>query len=139
MSNRPRFSHFVYFYLVTFLLLLGFLPVAIVRAVDKTPVRPGYLLASLTWPVVVAFLWLYAQKRCSTDRLRFGDGLLWVTRSMMTGWLWMSFFTVIPGLLVVFCGSVGTALYGDIIRNPGFAQAKFHGLVSYFFRNRMRQ
>ncbi len=139
MNNRPRFSSFVYFYLVTFFLLLSFLPVAIVRAIAKTSVRPGYSLASLAWPVVVAFLWLYAQKRCSADRLRFGDGLLWTTRSMMTGWLWMSFFTVIPGLLVVFWGSVGIALYGDVTRKPGFAHAKFHGLVSYFFRNRMRQ
>ena len=100
---------------------------------------PVYWLASIMWPVVIAILWGYAQQRCSSDRMRFGDGLLWVTASMMTDWFYISFLVVFPALLAVFSGSVLIALYGDIRRTPGYSQTKWHRLVYYFYRNRMMQ
>jgi hypothetical protein len=138
-AERPRFSLFVYFYLVTFFLLLAFLPICLTATIGRETTVPAYWLASLMWPAMIAVLWGYAQRRCSSDRMRFSDGLLWVTASMMTGWLFMSFIFVLPVLLVVFSGSVLIALYGDIRRAPGYSQTKWHRLVCYFYRNRMRQ
>ncbi|WP_263365229.1 hypothetical protein [Edaphobacter bradus] len=138
-AERPRFSLLVYFYLVTFFLLLGFLPICLTATIGRAAAMPAYWLASLMWPAVIAVLWGYAQRRCSSDRMRFSDGLLWVTASMMTGWLYMSFIFVLPALLVVFSGSVLIALYGDIRRTPGYSHAKWQRLVYYFYRNRMRQ
>jgi amino acid transporter len=138
-AARPRFSLLIYFYLVTFFLLLGLLPICLVAAIGRLAMLPGYWLASLIWPVAIIAMTLYAQRRCSSDRMRFRDGLLWVTASMMTGWVYMSFFTVWPVLLVVFWGSVFFAIYEDLSRSPGYSQARWHRLVSYFYRNRMRQ
>jgi hypothetical protein len=138
-AARPRFSLFVYFYLVSFFLLLGLLPICLVATIGRLAMSPGYWLASLIWPLVIIALVFYAQRRCSSDRMRFRDGMLWVTASMMTGWVYMSFFTVWPVLLVVFWGSVFFAIYGDLNRAPGYSQARWHRLVSYLYRNRMRQ
>jgi hypothetical protein len=139
-AERPRFSLTVYFYLVTFFLLLGFLPILLAATIDRATAPPAFWLASFIWPLVVAALWFYAMRRCSSDRMRFSDGLLWVTASMMTGWLYFSFFFVLPVLFIVFSGAVLIALYGDIRRRaPGYSQAKYQRLVNYFYRNRMRQ
>jgi hypothetical protein len=138
-ATRPQFSLFVYFYLVTFSLLLAFLPICLVATIGRLAISPGYWLASLIWPVVIVVLAFYAHRRCSSDRMRFRDGLLWVTVSMMTGWVYMSFFTVWPVLLLVFWASVFFAVSGDLKRAPGYSQARCHRLVSYFYRNRMRQ
>jgi hypothetical protein len=138
-AARPRFSLSVYFYLVTFFLLLGFLPVCLVATIGHLAAWPGNWLASLIWPMVIVALAFYAHRRCSSDRMPFRDGLLWVTASMMTGWVYMSFFTVWPVLLVVFCGSILFSIYGDVTRASGYSQARWHRLVSYFYRNRMRQ
>ena len=136
---RPRFSLFVYFYLVTFFLLLAFLPICLVAIIGRLAISPGYWLASLIWPAVIIVLAFYAHLRCSSDRMPFRDGLLWVTASMMTGWVYMSFFTVWPVMLLVFWASVFFAISGDLNRVPGYSQARWHRLVSYFYRNRMRQ
>jgi hypothetical protein len=136
---RPRFSLPVYFYLVTFFLLLGFLPIVLTATVDREVATPAHWLASLMWPGVIAILWRYADRRCSSDRMRFSDGLLYITASMMTGWVYLSFIVVLPVLLLVFTGSVLIALYGDIRRAPEYSQAKWYGLVRYLYRNRMRQ
>jgi hypothetical protein len=138
-ATRPRFSLFVYFYLVTFFLLLGLLPICLVATIGRLAMLPGHWLASLIWLVAIITLTFYAQRRCSSDRMPFRDGLLWVTASMMTGWVYMSFFTVWPVLLVVFWGSVIFAICEDLSRAPGYSQARWHRLVSYFYRNRMRQ
>jgi hypothetical protein len=71
--------------------------------------------------------------------MRYNDGLLWVTASMMTGWVYMSFIFVLPVLLFAFSGSVFVALYGNIQREPGYSQAQWLRLVRFFYRNRVRQ
>ncbi len=58
---------------------------------------------------------------------------------MMTGWMMMSVFTVLPALLVAFLGSLTMALYGDIRRTRGYAPARWARLVSYIYRHRMVQ
>jgi hypothetical protein len=137
-TERPRFSLFIYFYLAIFFLLLGFLPVCLAATTDRADV-PAFWLASLFWPVALAGMWVYAKRRCTSDHIRFNDGLLWVTASMSTGWLYFSFFFVLPVLFVVFFGAVLIALYGDVRRAPARSPARYQRLVHYFYRNRMRQ
>ncbi len=136
---RPRFSLPVWLYLVTFFSLLGLLPVILTATMNRAPASPERWLASIAWPVVIAVLWVYADRRCSSEHLRYNDGLLWVTASMMTGWVYMSFVFVLPVLLLTFTGSVLIALYGDIRRTPGDSQTQWRGLVRFFYRNRIKQ
>jgi len=135
---RPRFSLPVYFYLIAFFLLLGFLPILLTATVDRGAVSSGRWIASTVWPGLVAVLWFYADRRCSSDRMRFIDGLLWVTSSMMTGWVYMSFIFVLPVLLLAFTGSILVALYGDIRRTPDHSQTQWLRMVHFVYRNRMR-
>jgi hypothetical protein len=112
------------FYLVTFFLLLGFWPICLVATIGQLAAFPSYWLASLMWPVVIISLAFYAHQRCSSERMPFRDGLLRVTASMMTGWVYMSFFTVWSMLLLVFWCSVFFAIYPDLNRAPGYSQAQ---------------
>jgi hypothetical protein len=59
---RPRFSLPVYFYLATFFLLLGFLPILLTATVEREPVSPRRWIASIAWPVVIAAFWRYADR-----------------------------------------------------------------------------
>jgi hypothetical protein len=136
---RPRFSLAVWLYLVTFFSLLGLLPIILAATMDRATASPGRWLGSIAWPVVIAVLWVYANRRCSSEHLRYSDGLLWVTASMMTGWVYMSFVFVLPVLLLTFTGSVLIALYGDIRRTPADSQTQWRRLVRFFYRNRMKQ
>jgi hypothetical protein len=136
---RPRFSFFVYFYLVMFFLLLASLPIFLAATVGNLSKLPAYWFASLAWPIAIVGFAVYADRRCSSDRMHFRDGLLWVTASMMTGWVYMSFVTVLPTLLFAFWASVYFAVFGHMKSEPGYSQTKFHRLVSYFYRHRMKQ
>jgi hypothetical protein len=106
---------------------------------DGAPVPSALWLAAILWPVIIAILWLYANRRCSSEQLRFNDGMLWIAGSMMAGWLYLSFVIVLPVLLFAFAFSVLAAIYGDIRRSPAYAQTKWHGFVRLCYRNRMRQ
>jgi hypothetical protein len=136
---RPRFSVPVYFYLATFFLLLGFSPFILTATICRGTVLSGRWIASIIWAGVIAGLWYYADRWCSSDRMRYSDGLLWVTSSMMMGWVYMSFIFVFPALLLAFTGSVLIALSGNIRRAPGYSQTQWLRLVHFFYRNRMRQ
>jgi hypothetical protein len=136
---RPRFSFSVYFYLVVFFLLLALLPICLTATIENLAKLPAYWFASLVWPIALVGFAVYADRRCSSDRMRFRDGLLWVTASMMTGWVYMSFATVFPVLLFAFWASVFFALSGDMRGKPGYSQTEWHRLVSHLYRHRMRQ
>lgn len=135
---RPRFSLAVYFYLMTFFLLLGFLPVILTATNVRGAAAAGRWIASIVWAGVIVGLWYYADRWCSSDRMRYSDGLLWVTSSMMMGWVYMSFIFVFPALLLAFTGSVLVAFSGNIRRAPGYSQTRWHRIVHFFYRNRMR-
>jgi hypothetical protein len=135
-ATRPRFSLVVYSYLTVFFLLLGFAPVYFIASVSQ---GIGAWLACFVWLAVIAGLTFYAHRRFSTDQMSFREGLLWVTASTMTGWMYFSFVVVLPSLLFVFFASAFIAIYGDLRRKPEYARAKWHRLVRYFYRNRMRQ
>lgn len=138
-AQRKRFSLAVSLYLTLFLLLLAFTPLGLTAKVNGAAEVRAFWVVSLLWPILIGGLLAYANWRCSSEQMSYRDGLLWVTASMMTGWLYMSFILVLPALLLAVSGSVLIALYGDVRRIPGFARAKWPRMVHYFYRNRMRQ
>jgi len=138
--TRPRFSLAVqsYFWLVSS--LLGLSPVGIVSSIasrEDVPLR--WWIASILWPVFLAVLFWYGARHCSSDKMRFHDGLLWVTRSAIGGSMFMSFILVPPALLASFLGAISFAIYSDLRSQPQFAPVKWAQLVSFFYRNRMRR
>ncbi len=141
MSNaRLRFSPFVYFYVCLFFSILALLPVWVAFATNVGALLPlPYRLGSLIWLAMVGGCYWYATLRCSSERLRYWDGLLLVAASMMAGTMYMSFLMVLPVLFVVFSGSVLIAINGDIRGAPGYAPARWLRLIQYFHRNRMVQ
>jgi NADH:ubiquinone oxidoreductase subunit 4 (subunit M) len=139
-STRPRFPLAVqsYFWLVSS--LLGLSPVGIVSSIasrEDVPLR--WWIASILWPVLLAVLFWYAARRCSSDKMRFTDGLLWVTRSAIGGSMFMSIILVTLALLAAFLGAILLAIYSDLIRQPRFAPVKWAQLILFFHRNRMRR
>jgi len=139
-SIRPRFSLVVQTYFWLAFCVLGLSPIFVVYSIaNRTPVSLAWGIASASWPAIVAALFWYGARRCSTDKMSFRDSLLWITRSTITGWMFMSFFTVIPALLTAFLSSILIAVYGDLQRQPDYAPAKWAQIVSFFYRNRMRR
>lgn len=139
-STRPRFSLAVqsYFWLVSS--LLGLSPVGIVSSIaSREDVQMRWCIASILWPVFLALLFWYAARRCSSDKMRFHDGLLWVARSAIGGSMFMSFILVAPALLAAFLSSILLAIYGDLRGQPAYAPAKWARIVSFFHRHRMIQ
>ncbi len=139
-TTEPRFSPYAYFYVCLFFLLVGFLPVWTVFATGLGTLLPSPCrAASLGWPALIAAFFWYASLRCSSERLGYWHGLLWVAGSMLAGTLYMSFFLILPVLMVVFSGSVLIACFGDIRRDPSYAPDRWLRLIQYFYRNRMVQ
>jgi hypothetical protein len=139
-NTRRRFSPFVSSYVYAFFLIIGLMPLWVVFATDFGSSLPShYRLVSLLWPVWIAGCFWYANRRCTTERLPYWNGLMWVAASMMTGWTYMSFFIVLPVLLVVFPVSVLIAILGDLRHSSGYAADKWSRIVSHFYRHRMRR
>ena len=84
-SSRPRFSMFVHFYVGAFLLIIGLLPACFLAA-GRPPLWSPRAAVALLWPAMFALLFLYARRRCSSEKLDLHEGLLFVAASMITGW-----------------------------------------------------
>ena len=138
-ASRPQFSLTVQLYVVSFFLLLAGVPILLRSVVERMMGGPGFWITAVLWPLVIAVFWFYADRRCSSERLGFKDGLLWVAGSMTAGWVYLSFVLVFPALLVVFFLSVLIAIVGDLRRSPTYPKATWSKMVHFFYRNRMRQ
>ncbi|MBB5057095.1 hypothetical protein HDF16_001780 [Granulicella aggregans] len=139
-EQRPKFSFAVHIYLWGFFALLCLSPLGVlIELNDRVSVPTSWWVASLSWPVILAALFSYSMRRCSSGSMTYTDGLLWITRSMMTGWSTISFVVVPPALFTAFLGSVAIAASGDLQRRPHYARTKWASLVTYFYRQRMRR
>jgi hypothetical protein len=138
--KRPRFSVAVHIYLWGFFALLGLAPLGIlVELDDRISVPTGWWAASFGWPTLIAGLFLFAWRRCSSEKMCFTDGLLWITQSMMTGWTTFSFLVVPPALLAGFAGAIAMSGWAEIRRQPELAPESWTRIVAFFYRHRMRQ
>jgi hypothetical protein len=135
-----KVSGFVHFYTWIFVLAISLWPVVALalRARHVAIPTDSWLAAVGTVGVIQALFW-YVQSRCSSEKLSYWDGLLIVTASMMTGWVYSSMLVVFPVLLFTFLSSVGFALYCEVRGVPSEAAELFHKLVARLYRNRMRQ
>jgi hypothetical protein len=140
MSERVKVGFFVHLYAWTFVLLSSLWPLVPPLVLARHSVVP-----TSTWAVAVglvvfiqAAFW-YVQYRCSSDKLSYWDGLLVVTASMMTGWVYSSLIVTLPVLAFTFVASFLFALYAEIRRAPGEAAERFHNLVVRLYQHRMVQ
>lgn len=105
--------------------------------------RPEFLLQSWRVDLAVAVFTIamlsYAHWRCSSEKLRFWDGLLVVSASMMTGWIYNTLVLLLPALTYTFLASIYFAVLSDIRRQPLKARERFHRFVYRMYQNRMRQ
>ena len=139
-APRQKFPLIVHTYFWITFSLLGLSPILFLYVLsDRMAVMPRLWASSFVWPLLVAIFFWYGSFRCSSKKAPFRDGLLWITWSMLTGWMNMSFLTVTPTLLTAFFGSILIATYGDLQRRPEYAPAKWSQIVAFFYRNRMRR
>jgi len=137
---RPRFSIFASFYAALFVAGLVAAPLlAAARLSSHQPVPVTAWATAGAVSILVLALFAYANARCSSERLTYREGLLFVTSSMMTGWTYLSLLFVFPALLFTFIASVGIAIVNDIAGTRQRSAQTFHRLVAGFHRHRMRQ
>jgi hypothetical protein len=123
-----------------YLIIICLLPLWIVIAkINKLDAPITYFLFSSAWPVLAAALFWYTSRRCSSERLLFWDGLLYVNAATSIRWMYVSFFLGFFGVLIILISSAGIAIHGDIQRNPDRTKTNFIRLISFFYRNRMIQ
>ena len=140
MSGRVKVGVFVHLYAWVFVLMASLWPLIPPLVVARHSAVP-----TSTWAVavgLVAFMqatFWYVQRRCSSDKLSYWDGLLVVTASMMTGWMYSSLIVALPVLAFTFVASFLFAVYADVRQVPGEAAERFHKLVVRLYQNRMVQ
>jgi hypothetical protein len=82
--------------------------------------------------VVVQLLLWHAQKRCSSDKLPFWQGVAVVGACIRTNWIYTDVLLALLILPLVFTASAALAF----TRRPAY---QFQRLVHAFYRNRMEQ
>jgi hypothetical protein len=137
---RPRFSFFTNLYALLFVAAALLTPILWAAILSRHAVvgESAWLIACSS-SVLVGVAFLYANARCSSSRLTFREGMLFVAASMSTGWMYMSLFFSLAGLAIAFAAAVGLSLYNDITRSPAQSPIVFHRVVAAFYRHRMRQ
>lgn len=138
-ESRPRFSILTQFYawvVAGFMLAFPFFAVAFFGRHQVIPTLAW--TTALTLSALLAVLFAYANVRCSSETLAYREGLLFVTRSMMVGWVYLSLVFVLPALMATFVASVVIALYHDITGTRHKAAQSFHRLVVIVYRHRLR-
>lgn len=139
-DQRPRFSPFAQLYTLIFLGATLGAPLIYVAIMGR---HEFVSVSAWSWASVaslcIAALFVYASSRCSSERLSYREGMLFITSSMMTGWSTLSLVFVMPALLATFVVSVGLSFFYDIYGSRPKAANSFHRWVAVFYRNRMRQ
>lgn len=135
--NVSGFAHF-YTWLFALALILWPLLAPALRA-RRADVPLTSWFTATGFAVVTLILFWYAHRRCSSEKLSYWDGLLVVSASMMTGWIYATVVVIFPALLYTFLASVYFALLAEARRAPNEAQERFHRLVYRMYQNRMRQ
>ncbi len=140
VNERPKFSMVVHFYLGLFIVAICLSPIIAAVAADKRHALHAYAWAAAYGGSIsaVGLLW-YASIRCSSERLTYREGLLFVTSYMMTGWSYFSLVFVFPALLATAFASIAFSVLGEFRGGPSLAAHQFHRLVAAFYRYRMHQ
>jgi len=139
-DTRPRFSAFAQFYALLFFGALLGTPLFLLAIIGRQQPVPVVAWATASaFSLCMVALVAYASTRCSSERLSYREGMLFVTSYMMTGWSALSLVFVMPALLATFLVSVALALFYDLSGRRPKAALAFHRWVAIFYRHRMRQ
>jgi len=140
MGGRVKVGVFVHLYAWAFILLASLWPLVppLVAARHSAVPTHTWIIALGLVVFIQAAFW-YVQHRCSSEKLSYWDGLLVVTASMMTGWMYSSFIVALPVLAFTFVASFFFAVYADVRQAPSEAAERFHKLVVRLYQHRMVQ
>lgn len=136
-----KFSVFTKFYLLVAIVAWCGAPLWLLlaeSAQDDVDIRAFYI-AGISCVLVVGLL-LFASSRCSSEKLEFKEGLLFITQFMQTGWSFSSLAAILVALPVALLASIAIALHSLLPSTgaPGGPE-EFGRLVRFFYRNRMIQ
>jgi heme/copper-type cytochrome/quinol oxidase subunit 4 len=137
---RSRLPPLAIAYTGLFLLVLTIVPALVVctLAADSFSVPAVTGLAFAVTTLWLLLFW-HVQRRCSSERLSCGRGLVIIAAYLSTGWAYFSFLFVIPGLLIASVASLVIVLQSELQGAPERTAPRFEDLVRRFYRYRMRQ
>jgi hypothetical protein len=139
-GSSIRVPWMAHVYVWVFVVALGASPAIVMMFMDRgSPIPAGDWAWAIVAMIGIQVLFWYAQVRCTSEKFRYWDGLLLVAAFMFTGWVYMSALVVFPALLVTILISVFLSLYYSVVPPSGNAVLKFHKLIAFFHKHRMRQ
>jgi hypothetical protein len=133
---RVRISPFLLLYVVFVLVLLVGWPILVALAIQ--PPTTGWLLAVACSGLLGALL-THIAHICGGSLGRYWHGLLTLASSLSTGWVYLSFMTVVPGLACAIALSAYFSLRADLGVANSEAQQQFQKLVLTFHGWRLRK
>jgi hypothetical protein len=134
-----RFSLYTKVYTSLFVATILFLPMECLAFRAKIgPVATELWGAAALFEVLILALISYANGRCSGERMTYGEGLMVVSSSMMTGWSYSSMLFVWPALFFVLFASIALSVWGDLTGRGDAIPGRYLGLVRFFYDIRMR-
>lgn len=134
-NSRPKLPFQFKLYVWIYLLFIAVLPIMIVIGkAEKYPWLLSYFWYAAVWPLAASIIYWYTSRRCSSQQLRFFEGLVYITIAMNIGWVAMSIFTGFFGVLTALFIAPFAALYGDYRLEQEFAGRFFHKMVLKFYK-----
>jgi hypothetical protein len=139
-GKRVKVSAFAHFYTWLFIFALFLWPLfALAIRANSAEVQTQTWVLGFGVVAITIGLFFYAWIRCSSERLSYWDGLLVVSASMMTGWVYNTIVVLLPALLYTFIASVYFSVIADTRYKTEDACVRFHKLVYRMYQKRMRQ
>lgn len=124
---------------VAFSLLL-FMPLFLVCSQALvSPVSERSWIKAVLWMFGVFSALSYARMRCTSDRLPYIDGLMFVVSSMSGVWGGLRIILTLPLLVLIILISVAISIFYDLIGKPTAAPIQYHKTIGLIYKNRLRQ
>jgi hypothetical protein len=114
-DTKPKFSFLTNFYMCLALSAIILSPIEYLMVHSKKSFIPvsNWAMAICAVLVFVGLLF-YANKRCSSERLTYFQGLQFVTHFMRAGWMYISLVLVSLALVILVPLSVLLSIFGDV-------------------------
>jgi hypothetical protein len=96
------------------------------------PVSLTQWAAALLATVALQVYFEFVVRRCSSDPMPHGRGLVWIGAAMSTGWLYIDVFSV---LLAVTIASLASCVFALLPQ----ARTRYIAMVLFFERHRLRR
>jgi len=139
-SNKKSFPFLVHGYLAYGYGLIVFSPLLVAMAESHRGILPnnGWTFFS-SFSLLLALLVIVSNKLISTEKLKYHEGLLYITSYSITGWFYSSMIVVLLALVCTYVYSVGLAFMTIINRDKSLTSAYFYKFIMYIHSHRARQ